>query len=74
MEPSNRRLKLNITHLQSIPHLLCNVCKYKVYNYRDCQTWMYCCYDCWSVLMLNYMINNNEYKSFNEYFKKMNRT
>ena len=70
MESATTKRKLNITHLQPIPFMLCEICKIPVYNYRDCQTWIYCGYDCYSVLMLNYTIDNNDYKSFNEYFFK----
>ena len=68
MEPVNKKRKLTLPHLQLIPFMLCEICKIPVYNYRDCHTWIYCGYDCYSVLMLNYTIDNNEYKSFNEYF------
>ena len=69
MGSATKKRKLNITQLQPIPYLLCNVCKDKVYNYMECcNQWIYCGYDCYSVLMLNYTIDNNEYKSFNEYF------
>ena len=69
MEPVNKKRKLTLPNIKSIPFMLCEICKIPVYNYGECQTWIYCGYDCYSVLMLNYTIDN-EYKSFNEYFLK----
>ena len=54
MEPATKKRKMNITHLQPIPFMLCEICKDKVYNYRECQTWIYCGYDRLSVLLLQY--------------------
>ena len=74
MEPAKKKKNINMSHLQQIHYLLCNVCKIPVHNYKECcNQWIYCGYDCWSVLMLNYTIDN-EYKSFNEYFfRKMSK-
>ena len=39
------------------------MCGEKVYNYGICQKYIYCSYDCFSILMLNDM-NNQEYTNF----------
>ena len=36
MEPMTKTRKLIMSHLQPIPYLLGNVCKDKVYNYKEC--------------------------------------
>ena len=54
MEPANKKRKLILSHLQPIPFMLCEICKMPVYNYRECQTWIYCGCDCLSVLLLQY--------------------
>ena len=54
MESNPKKRKLNMIQLQPIPFMLCEICKDKVYNYGECQTWIYCGYDCLSVLLLQY--------------------
>ena len=54
MEPTNKKRKLTLPHLQQIPFMLREICKIPVQNYRECQTWIYCGYDCLSVLLLQY--------------------
>ena len=42
----NKKRKLNVTHLQPIPYLLCNLCKDEAYNYKECcNQWIYCGFD-----------------------------
>ena len=63
-EPPTKKRKFSLLRLQPILFLLCDVCREKVYNYKICQRWVYCSYDCLSVLMLN-SINNQENTDFN---------
>ena len=61
--PTKKR-KISLPRLQPILYLLCDICGEKVYNYGSCQRWIYCSYDCLSVLLLN-TINGQENTSFN---------
>ena len=49
MESNPKKRNLNMIQLQPIPFMLCEICKDKVYSYRECQTWIYCGYDCYYV-------------------------
>jgi len=55
-----RKLSLSLPKLKPILYLNCKICNEKVYQFKPCQNnWIYCSYDCLSVLMLNNM-NNQE--------------
>ena len=57
--------KISLPRLKPILYLNCEICSTKVYQFKSCQNnWMYCSYDCFSILMLN-SINNQEYTDFN---------
>ena len=59
-QPPYKKRKITLPRLNPILYLICDICGEKVYNYKTCQTsWIYCRYDCFSVLMLNNM-NNQE--------------
>ena len=62
--PTKKR-KISLPRLQTIPYLLCDVCREKVYNYGICQKYIYCSYDCFSILVLNDIINT-ELTKFND--------
>ena len=36
-EPPNKKRKVSLPRLQSIPYLLCDICNEKVYDYKTCQ-------------------------------------
>ena len=75
MENPKKRKRSNIkkyipSPLKKIEYLKCDICHCKVYEYKQCQNnWIYCSYDCLSVLFLNY-INEHEcaHSNFTEYF------
>ena len=70
-QPPNKKRKItldkiSLPRLKPILYLLCDICREKVYDYKTCQNnCIYCGYDCFSVLMLNNM-NNQENTNFND--------
>ena len=68
MQPPNKKRKrsIEITRLQPIPFLYCEVCNRKCYDYRTCQNnCIYCSYNCFTVLMLR-KLNEEEHNTFEE--------
>ena len=68
--PSKKRKatlpKITLPSLKTVLYLICDIRGEKVYNYKTCQNnCIYCGYDCFSVLMLNNM-NNQENTNFND--------
>ena len=67
-QPPNKKRKItldkiSLPRLNQMLYLVCYVCREKVYNYGICQKYVYCSYDCFSILMLADM-NNQEYTNF----------
>ena len=61
----NKKRKISLPRLQKVLYLICDICGEKVYDYKSCQNYcIYCSYDCFSILMLN-IINNQENTDFN---------
>ena len=63
-QPPYKKRKISLPRLKQILYLKCDICGEKVYNYKICQRWVYCSYDCFSILMLTNM-NNQENTDFN---------